>query len=115
MKNSETPLHVRGLSHFIDDRDVPEGTCHAAVFSSPIAHGEINSLNLEEAKLSKGVLKIIIAIDIPGENQAGNLIADELLLAEKEVEFIGQPIAVIVAKSAREARAALSKIEINIV
>jgi len=41
MKNSETSLHVRGLSQFIDDRDVPEGTMHAAIFDSPVAFGEI--------------------------------------------------------------------------
>ncbi|KAA3610231.1 MAG: xanthine dehydrogenase [Calditrichaeota bacterium] len=113
MKNTETNLHVRGLSQFIDDRNVPEGTLHAAVFDSPIAHGDISKLDIKKAKSSNGVVDVLTFKDIPGQNQVGNIIADEVLLAEKEVEFIGQPIAIVVAQSAREARAALSKIKID--
>jgi len=114
MKNSETSLHVRGLSQFIDDRDVPEGTMHAAIFDSPVAFGEIIKLDFESAKQSDGVVKIVSAKNIPGENQVGNIIADEVLLTENEVEFIGQPIAIVVAQSVRQARSALSKIKIEI-
>ncbi len=114
MKNTETSLHVRGLSQFIDDRHTPEGTLHAAIFDAPVACGKIIKLDCEAAKSSPGVVEVILAKDIPGENQVGNIIADEVLLAENEIEFMGQPIAIVVANSAREARTALSKIKIEI-
>ena len=59
MKNYDWIQHVRGESLFVDDLIPPEGTLYASVFSSPIAHGKITSLDLDEA------IKAIIA---PKEN-----------------------------------------------
>ena len=50
MNNSDWIQHVRGESLFVDDINPPEGTLYAAIFASPIAHGRITNLNLEEAK-----------------------------------------------------------------
>ena len=97
MKNYDWIQHVRGESLFVDDINTPEGTLHAAVFSSPIAHGKIISLNLDEAKKADGVIEIFTANDIPGENQIGAIIPDEKLLADDILDFRGQPIALIVA------------------
>jgi len=113
MKNVDAALHVRGESQFIDDIAVPEGTLYAAVLSSPIAHGNIIKLNLAPAKNQKGVYGIFTAADIPGNNQIGNIIQDEPLLATKEVHYIGQPIAIVVGESIELARLATEKIEIE--
>jgi xanthine dehydrogenase large subunit len=111
MKNTDTFLHVKGESQFTDD--VPEGALHAAVFSSPIAHGKITQFNLETAKQIDGVYEILTAEDIPGDNQIGVIIPDEPLLATTKVHYIGQPIALVIAKNAQIARTAAKAIAIE--
>jgi len=113
MKNIDTFLHVKGESQFTDDLIVPEGTLHAAAFSSPIAHGKITYFNLEAAKQIEGIYAILTADDIPGDNQIGVIIPDEPLLATEEVHYIGQPIAIVIAKNADIARAAIRVIAIE--
>lgn len=112
-KNTDTILHVTGKSTFIDDQVVPEGTLYALVFSSSIAHGKILNIDVEAARKIAGVAAILTAADIPGLNQIGNIIKDEELFAESEVHFVGQPIAVVIAKDDFTARMAAKKIEIE--
>jgi len=112
MKNYDTTLHVRGESLFADDIIVPEGTLFASVFASAIAHGEILSLDISDAEKFSGVRKVILAKDIPGQNQIGGIIQDEPLLAEKEIHFCGQPIAIVLAETLLLAREAKKKIKI---
>lgn len=107
MKNIDSKGHVTGKSLYLDDIPVRQGTLYAAVFYSTVAHGKITGLDLSEAKNHPGVVDIFTALDIPGENQIGGIIPDEPLFAEHEVDFQGQPIALVVAESeftAREAR-----------
>ncbi len=111
MKHVDATLHVRGESRFMDDIPAPYGLLHLAVYSSPIAHGRILSLNTDQAKKAGGVAAIFTAADVPGENQIGNIILDEPLLADKEVQFVGQPIAMVVGENADIARAAAKLIK----
>jgi len=113
MSNSDTFKHIRGESHFIDDFSVPEGTLYAAVFASSIAHAKIINLDIKEAELTPGVVKVITYKDIPGENQVGGIIQDESLLAENEVHFIGEPIALVIAESQQIAKVAREKIKVE--
>ncbi len=108
--NIDVIKHVKGESLFVDDFAAPLGTLHAAIFDSPVAHGVIKKADFSEAEKTPGVVAVFTAKDIPGENQIGNIIRDETLLAENETEYIGEPIAIIVAVSpeaARKARAAV--------
>ena len=96
---------------YLDDLPLIAGTLFAAVYDSPIAHGKIVSLDLEEAKISKGVVRVFTAKDIPGENQIGGIVADEELLALDLVHFCGMPIALIIAETPELARAAAKKVK----
>ncbi|MFH1527915.1 MAG: molybdopterin cofactor-binding domain-containing protein [Bacteroidota bacterium] len=113
MKNYDLNSHVQGKSLFIDDLPVPERTLFAEVFDSSIAHGEIIKLDLFEACKVDGVAAIFTSKDIPGENQIGGIIQDETLLADGEVQFIGEPIALIVAESKHAAKEAKKRIKIE--
>ncbi len=113
MKNFDAISHIKGKSLYIDDYPLPEGSLHAVVFDSKIAHGKIVNLNLDKAKLILGVTAILTAKDIPGENQIGGIIQDETLLAEDEVHFIGEPIAIVLANNISIARKAAKEIEIE--
>jgi xanthine dehydrogenase large subunit len=114
MKNYDLVRHVKGESKFVNDLLTPEGCLHAYVFYSQIAHGKIRFIDIEDALKSEGVEGVITAKDIPGENQIGGIIQDEELLAEDKVEFIGHPIAIVVAKTAALAKEAAKKIKIDI-
>ncbi len=107
-------IHVRGESIYLDDIPLQNGTFHAAVFDSPLAHGKIISLDASEAAKMNGVVRILTYKDIPGENQIGGIIPDEELLASSHVHFCGMPIALVVAETDEAARAAVKKIKVEI-
>lgn len=111
MNLTDSELHVRGSSHFIDDLPEPENTLHAAVFQSPIASGKIDRLDFVTAlEGNPQVLTILTAKDIPGENQIGTIIPDEPLFAGEFVHYIGQSIALVVASDRHSALTAVQKI-----
>nr|VFK20863.1 MAG: Molybdopterin-binding domain of aldehyde dehydrogenase [Candidatus Kentron sp. LFY] len=80
------------------------------IFSSPVAHGDITRLDITAAERTEGIHGTFTTEDIPGENQIGNIIPDEPLLATGEVVYVGQPIAIVVGESAGIARAAMRAI-----
>ena len=114
MKNLDSKSHVRGESIYLDDIPLIEGTLYACVFDSPVAHGKLRSIDFSQAEKSKGVVRVITAKNIKGENQIGGIIPDESLLAEGEVHFQGQPIVIVVATSEELARRAAGKITVEI-
>ena len=114
MNNIDSINHVTGKSVYLDDIPVQKGTCYAAVFGSPVAHGEIIHIDFSEAQGLPGIERIITCKDIPGKNQIGGIIEDEPLFAEHNVHFQGQPVALIVAKDEHTARKALRLIDIKI-
>ncbi|MEJ7847734.1 MAG: molybdopterin cofactor-binding domain-containing protein [Pyrinomonadaceae bacterium] len=114
MKNVDSKSHVRGESVYLDDVPVVHGTLYACVFDSPIAHGKLLNINSTEAENSEGVVRIITAKDLMGENEIGGVIPDEPLLADGEVHFQGMPIAIVIAESEELARRAARKITAEI-
>jgi len=114
MRNLDSRSHVRGESIYLDDIPVVGGTLFACVFDSPLAHGKLRSIDKRVAESSGGVVRVITSSDLRGENQIGGIIPDEPLLAEGEVHFQGQPIAIVVAASEELARKAARKIVVDI-
>jgi len=105
--------HVSGESVYVNDMDGGKNMLYGHVVYSPHAHAKILSCDISAAKSLAGVHAVITAKDIPGENQMGPVVHDEICLAEDEVTFAGQAIVLIAAESmdiAREA-AALVMIE----
>lgn len=114
MKNVDSKSHVRGESVYLDDVPLVQGTLFACVYDSPIAHGKLKSVNLSEAEKANGVVKIITAKDLRGENQIGGILPDEPLLADEEVHFCGMPIALVLAETEEQAHAAAKLITAEI-
>ena len=114
MKNIDSTSHVRGESVYLDDIPLVEGTLYACVYDSPIAHGKLKSVDTTLAERSEGVIRVITAKDLVGENQIGGIVPDEPLLADGEVHFCGQPIAIVLATSEVLARKAAKKITCEI-
>jgi xanthine dehydrogenase large subunit len=114
MKNIDSKSHVRGESIYLDDIPLIHGTLFACVYDSPVAHGRLINVDKRQAETSEGVVKIITAKDLVGENQIGGIIPDEPLLADGEVHFQGMPIAIVLATSEDLARKAARKITAEI-
>ena len=110
MQNIDAKNHVQGKSIYLDDIPLIQGTLFAKVYDSPIAKGKIIHLDVSEAEKSEGVVQIIVASHLKGENQIGGIIPDEPLLADGHVDFCGMPIALILAETPQYAEKALAKI-----
>ena len=105
--------HVSGAAVFIDDMPVSNQLLFGRVVYSPHAHAKITSFDILEAKKSPGVHAVLCFKDIPGRNQMGPVVEDELCLAIDEVTFVGQAIFLIAAETESQARAAEKLIHIE--
>ncbi|MCX6164530.1 MAG: xanthine dehydrogenase molybdopterin binding subunit [Ignavibacteriae bacterium] len=105
--------HVTGEAIFVNDIDINNEMLIGHVVYSKYAHAKITSINIDKAKALSGVYAVLSFKDIPGENQMGPVIKDEICLAEKEVTFIGQAIILIAAKDKDIALEAEKLIEIK--
>ena len=97
-------LHVTGEARYVDDIPLPTKTLHLAFGLSSIANGEIKSIDLSAVRAAPGVLDIILSKDLPFTNDVAPNAHDEQLLADTHVNFIGQPIFIVVAKAHTQAR-----------
>ncbi|UTY60142.1 xanthine dehydrogenase molybdopterin binding subunit [Massilia sp. erpn] len=106
-------LHVLGEATYTDDIPEAQGTLHAALGLSAKAHARIAALNLAPVLAAPGVVAAYTWRDIPGTNDCGPIIHDDPILAEEKVEYVGQPIFVVVADSHDNARRAARKAEVQ--
>lgn len=113
MKHYDAILHVRGESKYVDDVMPPTGMLHSAIYSSPVAHAKILSVDISEALASEGVVAVFTGGDVPGENQVGSVIKDQPLLADEVVKYQGEPVALVVAESFEQALAAAAKVRME--
>ncbi|WP_333601255.1 xanthine dehydrogenase molybdopterin binding subunit [Flavobacterium sp.] len=112
MINIDAHNHVKGKSIYLDDIQELQGTLYALPFDSTVAHAKIKSIDLEAALKSKGIVEILTAKDVPGQNQIGGIFPDEPLLADGEVHFRGQVIAIIVGTTEHHCRMAAKLIKV---
>jgi xanthine dehydrogenase large subunit len=109
-------LHVTGEAVYTDDIPELRGTLYAALILSPVAHGELIGEGIDRAAIlaEHGVVAVYTASDIPGENNCGPIVHDDPFLAAGKVEFIGQAIAVVVARDMLYAREAAKKAVVSV-
>jgi xanthine dehydrogenase large subunit len=107
-------LHVTGSATFTDDMPELAGTLYAALIMSPVAHGELIGDGIDRYAILKehGVVAVYTAKDIPGENNCGPIVHDDPFLAVGKVEFLGQAVAVVVAREMLYAREAAHKAKV---
>jgi xanthine dehydrogenase large subunit len=106
-------LHVAGEAAYVDDIVEPRGTLHAALGKSGQPHARILRLDLAAVRASQGVVAVATGADIPGVNDVGPVIHDEPILADKLVQYVGQPIFAVAATSVNAARRAALRASIE--
>ncbi|RKP50694.1 xanthine dehydrogenase molybdopterin binding subunit [Trinickia fusca] len=111
LPHESAELHVSGEACYTDDLPELAGTLHAALGLSRHAHARIVSLDLRAVREAPGVVAVLTAADIPGENNCGPVVHDDPILAIDTVQYLGQPIFAVVARTHELARraAALAK------
>lgn len=109
-------LHVTGQATFTDDIPELRDTLYAALVTSPVAHGELVGEGIDRAALlaQHGVVAVFTARDIPGENNCGPIVHDDPFLADGTVQYLGQPVAVVVAREMLYARAAATQAKVQV-
>lgn len=101
-----------GMTRYADDLEFP-GMLHAKVVRSARPHADILSIGVSEAEGSPGVVRVLLAKDVPGENHYGPIKKDQPVLADDRVRYSGDAIAAVYAESESEAEAAVSKVSVE--
>ncbi len=119
VRRLEDARRVRGEGTYVDDVHVP-GMLHATVVRSPAAHARLRSLDTTAARSVPGVAAIF------GAREFGDalrpipvrLVPDERLLrylqlplATDRVRYVGEPLALVVARSRAAAEDAAERVE----
>jgi carbon-monoxide dehydrogenase large subunit len=130
LRRKEDARLIRGTGRFLADIHLP-GTLHAAVLRSPYAHASVVRLDVSPALAVEGVVAAFTSADLEGRlgpfvEGARKEIAPALVeridltvkptpfpvLAEGEVLWFGQPVAVVVACDRYAAEDGLEAIEV---
>jgi aldehyde oxidoreductase len=105
---------VTGRAKYVEDIVMP-GLLHARVLRSPHHHARLLAINTERAARLPGVVRVITAAGVPGENGMGSYSRDEPLLTPvgETVRTLGGPVALVVATSPEHARAGTDAIDVE--
>jgi xanthine dehydrogenase large subunit len=106
--------HVQGSAAYIDDLREPEGTLHIACGLSPVARGNLKSIDLEAVRAHPGVVAVFVAADVPGVNDVSPSIGGDPMFAEDRVLFHGQVLFAVAAVTRDAARRAARRARVEI-
>jgi xanthine dehydrogenase large subunit len=106
--------HVTGQALYIDDMPEPAGTLHVALILSPVAAGRLRKLDLAAVASAPGVVAVLGPRDIPGKNDVAPVGQNEPLFAFDQVDYAGQPLAMVVGETLDAARHAAERAVIDI-
>ncbi|GHG11178.1 MULTISPECIES: xanthine dehydrogenase family protein molybdopterin-binding subunit [Amycolatopsis] len=121
-RRKEDERLITGRTRWTDNIALP-GMLHLAVLRSPFAHARIISIDTAAAKSAPGVIAVYTAQDLDPEGAVGMPCAWPItpdmkaprrpVLAAGTVNFAGEGVAVVVARSSAEAHDALEEIDVE--
>ena len=103
---------VRGEARYVDDLAF-SGLLHGAVVRSAHPHARLLGINPSSALAMPGVREIVSVDDVPGRNIVHVIYDDQPALADGVVRYVGEPIALVVAATRREAKAAADAVQVE--
>ena len=115
-RREDGPL-LRGTSTFVADISLLNAA-QVYYLTSTVAHADIISINVDDAKSAPGVIDVVTHADLDiGPYPAANPIFDEAmvrpLLASGRVRFVGEPVVAIIAESSALAQDAAELVDIR--
>lgn len=120
-KRKEDARLITGRTRWTDNLVLP-GLLHLAILRSPMAHARIVNVDVSAARQLPGVVAVLTGADLAGEQ--GSLpcawpITEDMKapsapsIAVDQVNFAGEAVAIVVARSAYEAADALESIDVD--
>src|ERR1700685_2818848 len=124
---NEDPMLVRGQGRYTDDLNQP-GQAYAVMVRSGYAHGVINGIDTEEAGAMPGVLGVYTGPDLTtagiknmplggavptADGSPMHRPACRVLTSDK-VRYVGDPVAIVVAETAVQAKDAAEAVLVDI-
>ena len=117
---------ITGRGQYTDDISIA-GQSYGVVVRSPIAHAVIESLDVEAARNSPGVLAVYTGAELkaagvkpipciakmPGRDGSSTVVPDYPVLAVDRVRHVGNPVAFIVAETLEAAHDAAELVEMD--
>ncbi len=106
--------HVTGAADYTDDIPQPEGTLHAYLGVSNVAHATLHGIDLTAVRAAPGVVGVLTADDIPGVNDISPTgLNDEPVFPTETIQFHGQPLFAVIAETRDAARRAAELAEVD--
>ena len=121
VRRLEDPRRLRGEGVYVDDVHVP-GMLHATVVRSPHAHARLRGIDAAAAQAAPGVAAVFTAGDLMDALRPIpiRLVPDDRLLrylqhplAADRVRYVGEPVALVVARSRAAAEDAAERVEVG--
>ena len=123
VRRIEDEALLRGAGRYLDDIKLP-GTLHVAFVRSPHAHALVRSIDFSEARAIDGIVALYSARDLapliaqprlPLAFPEGKLGADAMpfILAQDEVCYVGEALAIVVATSRYVADDAVDRVIVD--
>src|SRR5690242_2775882 len=123
VQRREDPRLIRGRGRYVEDlRRL--GTLSLMVVRSPHPHARIVSIDTSQAKSLPGVRAVLTAADFktvltgalpvaPAFVAEKHTVPDRFPIAEDEVVFQGEPVAVVVAENIKQARDGADAVQVE--
>lgn len=103
---------VLGRAVYAEDISFPN-LLHGRVLRSRFPHAVIERIDTTAAREIPGVVCVLTAKDVPGENRFGLYFQDHCALAEDRVISTGDPVAIVAAETEEIARDAVKAVEVT--
>jgi carbon-monoxide dehydrogenase large subunit len=126
VSRKEDPVLLRGEGRYTDDLNRP-GQLYGVMVRSRMAHGELRAVDVTEARAMPGVRAVITASDLDAAGiknmpAAGGKHRDgsptprpaQRPLATDRVRYVGEPVAMVVAETAKQAKDAAEAIFLDV-
>ncbi len=122
LRREDDPI-LRGRARFTDDVPVP-GSLYAEILRSPHAHARIRGVDAAAAKAAPGVVTVLSGLELAGDwpgsvpvlikPDPAELLAPEWSpMATAKANYVGEPVAVVVAETRAQAIDALKLIDVD--
>jgi carbon-monoxide dehydrogenase large subunit len=124
---NEDPILLRGDGRYTDDLNLP-GQAYAVIVRSRYAHGVINAIDTEDARAMPGVLGVYTGPDLTAAGIKPMPLGQAIptrdgspmhrpacpVLTSDRVRYVGDPVAIVVAETAAQAKDAAEAVLLDI-
>lgn len=104
---------LTGELKYTDDLSFPD-MLYARALRSPLPYARVIKVDTSQAETMPGVVLVLTARDVPGENRFGLLVPDTPIFCDEVVRYVGDALALVVAETPEQVTAALECIKVDL-